>query len=130
MTNCFEIMSLMSDSYYWALFIRKTENGSLGWLISFNIQTTTKIIIFFYIFQFPARYSQQSTLRKHGENIKVSRFPKQALFFTLLYNQLYFILKSTKFFILDKNAMPWRPKISSDMIPMPLSFCDTASIEF
>lgn len=36
----------MSDSDYKALFIRKTEDGSLGWLIPFNIQTTTKIIIF------------------------------------------------------------------------------------
>lgn len=37
-----------------------------------------------------------------------------------MYNLLYFILKSTKFSILDKNAMPWRQKIFSDVIPMPL----------
>lgn len=35
-----------------------------------------KIVIFFYILQFPPRYSEQSTLRECGENTKVSRFPK------------------------------------------------------
>ena len=40
--NHFEIINHLQVVHFIEHFIRKTENGSLGWRISFNIQTTTK----------------------------------------------------------------------------------------
>lgn len=69
----------------------KRRNWISGWLISFNILTTTKIIIFLDKFQLWSRCSGQAWRKHEGQR------------FTFIVFTLYFILKSAKLSLLGKK---------------------------